>query len=238
VTAAVGAAVAAGQNGAAATDAAAGRAAKKEQIPFTKSDLFIELNATDGDAGLHLNLDGEDWSRLEVRDPTGRTLVQVKGTGRLRDHGLTGLTFESAEPPFTQVPFREFKARFPEGRYTFAGTTVDGRRLVGSDQFTHAVPQGPEVIAPTENAVMDPARLVVRWKPVPPPRGSEIVRYLVIVSAEATGRELSMELKPDATRALIPPVFLDRGAEHKVEVLARERGGNQTITEVPFRTRN
>jgi hypothetical protein len=211
-------------------------AVAKKPIRFERSDLFIEINGTDGDAGLQMNLDGEEWRRVTVRDPRGRTIMDVKGQGRLKGYGLTGITFESSEPPFDEVPFRKFKARFPEGRYTFRAAAVDGRRMIGSDRLTHDIPRKPAVRAPAENAVVDPARLLVSWEPVTRPRGIKIVRYLVIVTAEASGRELSMDLPADATRVAIPAGFLQRGAEYAVEVLAREKGGNQTITEVPFRT--
>jgi hypothetical protein len=208
----------------------------KKPIRFERSDLFIEINATHGDAGLQLNLDGEEWRRLTVRDPRGRAIMDVTGRGRLRGYGLTGITFESSEPPFDEVPFRRFKARFPEGRYTFRGTAVGGRPVIGSDRLTHDIPAKPAVLAPGRGGVVDPGRLVVRWRPVTRPRGIDIVRYLVIVTALASGRELSMDLTADATSVAIPTAFLQRGAEYAVEVLAREKGGNQTIAEVPFRT--
>jgi hypothetical protein len=214
-----------------------GAAAQRKPIRFDVSDLFIEINATDGDAGLQMDLDGEDWRRLILRDPSGRTLMDVTGQGRLQGYGLTGMTFESSEPPFSEVPFRRFKARFPEGRYTFRGTTVDGRRLVGADRLTHDIPRGPRVLAPTEDATVDPAGLVVRWEPVTRPRDIRIVKYIVIVTEAETERELSMELGPGASSASIPPGFMAPGREYAVEVLPREQSGNQTITEVPFRTR-
>jgi hypothetical protein len=211
-------------------------AAQRKPIRFDVSDLFIEVNATDGDAGLQMDLDGEDWRRLTLRDPSGRTLMDVANRGRLRGYGLTGMTFESSEPPFSEVPLRRFKRRFPEGRYVFRGTAVDGRRLVGSDRLTHDIPAGPRVLAPAQGAVVDPAGLVVRWDPVTRPRGVRIVRYIVIVTEAETERELSMELGPGARSAAIPPGFMAGGRDYAVEVLARERSGNQTITEVPFRT--
>jgi hypothetical protein len=214
-----------------------GAAAQARPIPFEASDLFIEINATDGDAGLQMNLGGDEWRRLVLRDPSGRTIVGVNGRGRLRNYGLTDMSFESNEPPFDEVPFRRFRARFPEGRYTFRGTSVEGRRLVGSARLTHDIPARPNVLAPAEDTVVDPsANLVVRWEPVTRPRGIRIVRYIVIVTEEDSEREVSMDLGPRATSATIAPGFLARGREYAVEVLARERSGNQTITEVPFRT--
>src|SRR5919109_3762993 len=81
---------------------------QRKPIRLEVADLFIEVNATDGDAGLQMNLDGEDWRRLILRDPSGRTLMDVTNRGRLRGYGLTGMTFESSEPPFSEVPLRRF----------------------------------------------------------------------------------------------------------------------------------
>jgi hypothetical protein len=228
---AAGAAVALGSSG------REGSAAQGRPIPFEASDLFIEINATDGDAGLQMNLGGDEWRRLIIRDPSGRPIVDVAGEGRLRNYGLTDLGFESNEPPFSEVPFRRFRARFPEGRYTFRGTSIEGRRLVGSDRLTHDIPARPRVLAPAEEAVVDPrANLVVRWEPVTRPQGIRIVRYIVIVTEDGSEREQSIDLTPGPASATIAPGFLVPGREYAVEVIARERSGNQTITEVPFRT--
>ena len=103
-------------------------------------------------------------------------------------------------------------------------------------RLTHVVPAGPRVLAPVEDAVVDPASVVIRWEPVTRPRGIRIIRYMVIVTAERSERTVEMELGANATTAAIPAGFFVRGAEYAVEVIARASSGNQTITEVPFRT--
>jgi hypothetical protein len=210
-------------------------ATQRQPLRYEVRDLFIETNATDGDAGLQLRLDGEDWLGLSVRDPRGRLLVDVEARSRLRGYGLTELFFEAAEPSFDESPFRVFKRRFPEGRYRFSGRTVEGRRLAGSDRLSHTVPAGPDVTFPTSGAQVDPNGFAVTWRPVTRPAGVDIVRYIVIVTQGS--RELSMDLRSGATSANIPGEFLQPGTETEVEVLARERSGNQTITAVEFRTR-
>jgi len=224
---------AAGSTVASSSATAAGNA---QTIKFSKSDLFVEINDTDGDAGLQLNLDGEPWSTLELVDPSGRVLMDVDNGSELKSYGLTGLTFESAEPPFAEQPLSEFTARFPEGVYRFSGTTVDGRNIVGQDRLTHVFPVGPVVTAPTQGAVVPSSGLVVTWQPVTKPTGVKIVHYEVIVTNLGSGKHLSMELPPSATSAGIPREFLASGTEYAVEVLARETSGNQTITEVAFET--
>jgi hypothetical protein len=207
-----------------------------QTIKFSKSDLFVEINDTDGDAGLQLNLDGEPWSTLVLVDPDDQVLMNVNNASELRSYGLTGLTFESAEPPFDEQPLSEFSARFPEGVYRFSGTTVDGRNIVGQDKLTHVFPVGPVVTAPTEGAVVPSNALIVTWQPVTRPTGVKIVHYEVIVTNLASGKHLSMELPPSATSAGIPREFLAPGTQYALEVLARETSGNQTITEVAFET--
>jgi hypothetical protein len=222
----------------AATPARPAQAAgQKKPLRFETHDLFIEYNATDGDAGLQMNLDNEPaWNRFRLRDPTGRKLMVVKGQSRLRGFGLGELFFESNEPSFDQVPFRQFKKRFPEGKYIFRGRTIGGRRLVGADRFSHRVPHGPDVTFPTKGAKVDSDGFTVTWKPVTSPAGIKIVRYIVNVTQG--NRELSMDLPPGATSASIPGEFLKSGTETGGEVLAREKSGNQTITALPpFRTK-
>src|SRR4249919_1632489 len=102
---------------------AAIQSAQQKPIPFEQHDLFIEYNATDGDAGLQLNLDGENWKQFTLIDPKGNTLVNLHAQSRLSHppNGLSELFFEASEPPFTEVPFSKFKRLFPEGVYRFRG---------------------------------------------------------------------------------------------------------------------
>ncbi|MFL5870360.1 MAG: hypothetical protein ACJ75R_04715 [Solirubrobacterales bacterium] len=205
-------------------------------LHWEANDLFIETNATDGDAGLQMNLDAEHWKRFELRDPKGRLLADVNARNRLRGVGLSELFFEAAEPPFTKFPFSRFKRRFPEGKYTFTGETTSGRELVGSDTLSHVVPDGPKVTFPTEGAEVDPSGLRVTWEPVTRPTGVKIVSYQVIVNQG--DREMSAYLPPSATSLTIPAEFLVSGTKGGGEILAREQSGNQTITEIPsFTTR-
>ena len=206
-------------------------AKKSKPVEFEAHDLYIETNGTDGDAGLQLFADAEDWKSFTLTDPQGKPMVDVKAKGRARRFGLSELFVEASEPPFTEFPFRKFKKRFPEGRYRFRGTMADGRKLVGSDRLSHLVPDGPQVTFPTKGAEVDRNSAKVTWEPVTRPAGVRIVTYQVII--EQGGRELSMYLPWTVTSATIAPEFLEPGAKAGGEVLARERSGNQTITEIP-----
>jgi hypothetical protein len=229
-----GAVAASGGGGASSRSA---EAAKRKPLRFEQHELYIEYNATDGDAGLQLAADAEDWKRFELLDTNGKSLIDVHASGRLRrPFGLSELFLEASEPPFTKVPFGTLKRRFPKGRYRFRGVASNGRRLVGSDRLSFVVPAAPRVTFPTQGAQVDPDGFKVVWEPVTRPAGVEIVTYQLIVNQG--DRELSMYLPPSATSATIPGEFLEPGTETGGELLAREKSGNQTITALPsFRTK-
>jgi len=73
---------------------------EEEEIPFDEAFLYIELNDTDGDLGIHGKIDGDAWKVMEIEDPWGRRMMKVRASGRLKRQGLTELFFESAEPCF------------------------------------------------------------------------------------------------------------------------------------------
>lgn len=205
-------------------------------IEFAEAEVFTEINATDGDAGFQLSVNGQDWRRLRLFGPDGREVFTVKGKGSLGTHGITGLSFESAEPPFDELALDKFKARFPEGTYRFFGRAIDGSILVGEAQFTNDFPDAPVITNPVREGVLDLSDPVIRWELVSPPGGSPIVHCEIIVSRDDPALGFSVELPPTAMNVTIPSEFLGPGEAFKVEVLAKEASGNQTITEVSFTT--
>jgi hypothetical protein len=203
-------------------------------IRLADARLIVEVNATDGDAGLQVFLDGEPWSSMTMSAPDGRRLLAINTEGRLKGYGLTELFSESSEPPFTEFPLEEFKKLFPEGRYSFAGTTIEGQRLVGRATLTHDIPDGPEITSPTDGATVARDNVVARWNPVTTPAGIDIVGYRVIVTREDPLRVFNADLTAAATSMAIPVEFLEPGVEYKLEVQAIEASGNQTLTEITF----
>ena len=57
-------------------------------IHFEEIDFFIEVNSTDGDAGVQLNLDGEQWKSLMIFNPDGDKLLDVNTSGSFMIQGL------------------------------------------------------------------------------------------------------------------------------------------------------
>jgi len=197
--------------------------------PFDDARLEIEVNATDGDAGFQIFADAEEWKRFEIFRPDGARIVNFKADGNLVDFGLSELFSESSEPPFTELPFAEFKRLFPAGNYRFEGETVDGRELTSSVRFSHQVLDAPQFVQPQDGGTLPADHAVIQWAPV-----RRAVDYEVIVTREDDERVLDVTLSPDRTALTVPPEFLDPGAAYAIEVHASAPSGNRIFTEVHF----
>ncbi len=230
--------------------------AMAQEASFEEARLFFELNATDGDLGLHAAIDGDAWKFLEIEDPAERRLLAVTPTGRLRVLGLTEITFESAEPSFDELPPADFLARFAEGIYEVSGITVEGEEIENEVRLSKLLPGAPRNVRvnglpAAENCDADNIPLVrppvvISWDPVrqsQPGIGRQgpvrIVRYQVFAE-QVTEDPLtfSLDLPPSMRRYTVAPELIALGdREYKFEVLARAANGNQTAIESCFRVR-
>jgi hypothetical protein len=212
-------------------------------VKLADARLKFEINATDGDGGIQVFIDAESWRRMSIFDPSGRRIFTTATEGRMGLQGGTELFLESAEPTFAQLPLARLLERFPKGTYTFRGTGLKGERYVGSARLSHDLPRGPKLVSPLEgSAPQNPGRTVLRWQGVEPPNGSPIIAYQVLVVQPETGLRalptatLDVMMPPTARSVVIPRGFLRPGTEYEWEVLAIERGGNQTLSSSTFRT--
>jgi hypothetical protein len=208
--------------------------AAKKKLELEISRIYWEYNSSANDLGVHVSLDGEDWRKLKIINPAGRTIFEVEGRGPYRLLGMTELFFEGAEPNLDDFPLENLLARFPEGTYRFTGRTVDGDVIAGTGQFTHAIPAGPTNVV----AALNGNSLVISWNPVTgPPDGFPdlpitVVGYQVIVGSF----QVTIPATTTPLQVTVPPEFVASlpGGENLFEVLAIEAGGNQTITEGSF----
>ena len=199
--------------------------------------MIVEVDATAGDAGAQFFLDGEPWRSMTISGPNGRTLLTINAEGRLKGWGLTELFSETNEPPFDVVPLEKFKKRFPEGKYTFVGTTIEGEKVVGKARLSHDIPEGPEITSPADGATVARTNVVARWMAPAEPPGIDIVGYRVIVTREDPLRVYSVDLKASARSVPIPSEFLESGTEYELEIQAIEASVNQTFTTTTFLVR-
>ena len=222
-------------------------------IPFSASEIRIEVNSTDGDAGLQIFLDGEPWRRARVKGPDNKTVFSVTNIGKLKMLGSTELFMESNEPNFVEdMSLPEILEFLPVGVYEFKGRTIEGDVLEGAATLTHDLPCGPEIISPAEDSALDPGLpVVISWEAVTNKldtgsdvgvcdAGSDItiIGYEVVVDNENTDplERFTIRLPADATEVTVPEEFIVPGTEYKFEILAIEVSGNQTITESFFTT--
>lgn len=215
-------------------------------LPTAK--LIIEHNATDEDTGIHGFFDGLDWTKLCVYDPLGRQILEIEPKQQLKSQSISGIFFESAEPPNAEVPIEEFLARFPEGRYPVRGQTLDGHRIIGAATFTHNIPAGPEIIFPQDGDVVTlrpNEDLVVRWNHVTTTiTGRPIKRtgYQVIITKEVpddphgfSRPTFDVHVLPSVTSLTVSREFLEPDTGYELEVLVLEVSGNQTISSLSFK---
>jgi hypothetical protein len=220
---------------------------------FEEAEVFLELNHTDGDLGIHAKVDGDAWKKMEIKDPNGVEILEVRGKGKLGRHGLTEIFFESEEPNFKKLPPADFLKKFPEGKYKVIGTTIDGERLKSTTRLTHVMPAPPGDI--TINGI--PAAkdcdakplpkvkkpVTIRWAPVTQshptigvPGVIEVNNYQLVVELEEPQLLVfSVDLPPSKTKMRISKQFLEPGTEYKMEVLVREKSYNQTAVETCFK---
>ena len=203
-------------------------------VRLDEATMIVEVNATDGDAGLQVFLDGEPWRRMTLSAPNGRQILAVNTRTKLRNYGLTELFSESSEPAFDEFPLNKFKRLFPEGRYRFVGTTIEGQRVAGRARLSHDIPDGPEITSPTSDSTLPPGTILASWNPVPEPSGINVVGYRAIVEREDPLRVFSVDLPASVTSVTVPQEFVESGTTYKLEVQAIEASGNQTLTEVSF----
>jgi hypothetical protein len=223
---------------AAATVAAAGASSNqaRQSIPFSKAKILFELNATAQDAGIQALLDGEGWDHVTIFSPEREPLLEIDADGSVGDIGVTELFFESAEPSLADLPLEELLTMFPEGRYRFAGTTVEGQRLFGAAMLSHDIPAKANVVSPAEGATTDPAHTVITWEPVTAPARIRIAGYQVIVELPDPLRVFSVDLPSTDTSVTVPAEFLEPGTDYKFELLTIADNNNQTIHEGTFST--
>ncbi|HXE75196.1 MAG TPA: hypothetical protein VNN18_06130 [Candidatus Xenobia bacterium] len=212
--------------------------------PFSATKIFIEVNATDGDAGIQIFLDAEGWTRLEVFDPSGQPVLDFMAKGSGEQQGITELHLESAEPSFEDQTLAELFLLFPAGQYSFKGVTDEGKSLSGKATLSHILPAGPVIGSPAEGQVLNAGSpVVIDWEPVTTAfpgssPGVNVVAYQVIVEQvkPQSVRVFSITLPSSTTQVQLPPELIQSNAEYKFEILAIDASGNQTITESFFKT--
>jgi hypothetical protein len=120
---------------------------------FGECKVLIEINATDGDIGFHLLMDGDDLNSARIDDPNGTKVFEDQAKGPLREQKLTETFAESAEPLCWADPdadpdddivtLEEFLELWAAGTYTFTGMGDEGEKSEGETELTFELPAAP-----------------------------------------------------------------------------------------------
>jgi hypothetical protein len=230
--------------------------------PFKVTNIHFETNASACDMGIQIAFDTEGITEGSVRAPNRRRVYSFVSQGGMRaTGGQTEGFLEGVEPQITEllealgcepsdeeaeISLDELFAAWPAGRYRFQGRGK-GTKFKGRAQLTHRIPAGPVILAPAEGTVVsDEEPLLIEWEGVTeailtkdPDLGPvKIAGYHVVVvetGAEALP-QLDVDVPSSETGVTVPAEYLKPSTVYQFEVLATEKGGNQTITEGLFCT--
>jgi hypothetical protein len=222
---------------------------EEAQLSFTTADVFVELNDSDGDLGLHSSTTAPvPWELMKIIGPTG-LLIEFTTRPELSNQGMSQVDFESAEPSFDELPPSRFFRRHPEGRYAIVAHGVEGERIKSYANLSHvlAAPPGNIVIngmraAPNCDSPLPTvvAPVTISWDPVTTshPRigksgNVRIARYQFFVERDTFN--FGIDLPPSTTQFDIPAAMLAGAGTYKYEIIAQTTTGNNTAHESCFR---
>ncbi len=226
--------------------------------PFKLTNVHFETNASACDMGIQISFDTDGITEGSVEDPNDQVVYSFRAVdGMEGTHDQTEGFQERVEPPIIDlesalgcepsddaISLTELFTSWPAGRYEFEGQS-GGVEFEGEAKLTHKIPAGPEITAPADGDVVPhDAPLLIRWtkvtSPILPGLGPvEIVGYHVVVVDVTVpvlppGKlktALDADLSKGESTFLVPKQYLEPNRIYEFEVLATEKGGNQTITE-------
>jgi len=226
--------------------------------PFKITNIHFETNASACDMGIQIAFDTDGLTEGSVEGPNGQVVYSFGSVpGMERTHDVTEGFQERVEPPIIDlesalgcepstdaISLSELLASWPAGTYEFEGRS-GAVEFEGRARLTHKVPAGPEIISPEDGDIVPhDTPLLIRWKkvtgPILPNLGPvEIVGYHVLV-VDVTApllppgklkTSLDADLSRSETSFPVPKQYLEPNRIYEFEILATEKGGNQTITE-------
>ena len=195
---------------------------------FEKAVVYFEQNATDKDAEVMFEAigSGAGLAALKVVAPDGRTVIDFKAPDTKL--GLQHITLESPEPKNDG----SIQADFPEGEYTFTGSTVTGVKLLSKAMLSHKLPDVASVVSPRADAKGVPVKgQRIKWT-VP----KNLAACVVVIEQEETALNITAKLPGNATSFTVPDGFLRPGTEYKLAVGTVSREGNTSLVETNFTT--
>jgi hypothetical protein len=190
-----------------------------------EAQMIFELNATDGDAEVVLELNAEvGLDRLMVLDPSGKRILRLASSDG-EDLGLSEVLLETAEPDVITV-----MQAYPPGVYRILARFVDHGGWAATEvELTHDLTSEPVILSPAAGGSVPASGAVVTWLADP-----DVEAWIVEVEQDELELGLTVELPGDATTLAIPDGFLVSGQEFELGVHAENGDGNVIVTETTF----
>lgn len=194
---------------------------------FSALTIVLEHNATDGDSEVVVFAKGQDdgLKSLTVTSPKGRLIGAF--IGNPKGIGIREFILESAEPTDLNSVLRSF----PEGKYRFRGTTVNGDCLKGTATLSHVLAPATVILTPGEGEVLALDGFVLRWEAVP-----GAASYVIGIDNEDRGNTLVAEIAPTATSFTVPAEWLEAGTEYAASVSVKAADGNASSVQITVAT--
>lgn len=199
------------------------------RAPFAVASVRFEQNATDGDVEVVFEVKGgkDGLATLAVVSPDGRTVINFTAPDA-STLGIRQFRFESPEPS----DVARLKAAYPEGVYTFTGTTATGQRLASASPLHHKLPATASFLRPAPGAPSVSVRdLEVTWAPV-----KNLAAYIVYIEQHELGLDLTARLSGSAATFAVPNGFLVPGKEYQLGIGTVTPDGNISFVETTFTT--
>jgi hypothetical protein len=195
-------------------------------IPFDEARIFVEYNATDGDAEVVIDIDADvGLERLSIVKPDGKEVLNLRAK-----HGELGLRKFALETP--EPSLKEVLSAYPEGDYRFLGRSVDGEFLFSVVTLSHALPDPPRLVFPLEGDAGVPTRgASAMWA-----ADADAAGFFVELENDDLGTDVKANLAGDATSFGFPDGFLEPFTEYQFGLGSRADNDNLTVVEVHFTT--
>ena len=188
----------------------------------------IETPTTDPTAVNRLmDLAEQGLATLTVTAPDGRVIVDYKSAAGT-DLGMRQFRFETPEPE----DLAALKKVYPEGVYTFAGTTGGGAALSGKGSLSHTVPPASSVVTPTGARPVMLEDVEISWTPVKGARS-----YIMEIDQPDLGINITTTVPATITSFTVPDAVLRAGRKYTLAIGTVGENGNTSFVETAFSTR-
>jgi hypothetical protein len=199
----------------------------RQSAEFDEATLIFELNETDADAEVVLDVDAPGGlAALRLEYPDGKTVFSLKTKGQALDPvGLKQFAIESGEPDIASI-----LAAFPAGTYRLIGETIMGLAVASELELSHALVPAPSYVPP-DGAVVPTDGVVVQWTPMP-----GAASYTVEIEQDELGFNLTCTVPAFVDSLRVPDGFLLGDTEYELGVAVTAGNGNVSVAESTFTT--